>query len=299
MARYSFLLSARWLKYMAMTVIVVIACVVLALWQKDRQEQRSAEIATIEANYSAEPVDVEELLDSTSATLDPGDEWRPVALTGEYRAEDTVLARNRTVNDRTGFYVVVPFRLETGETIALVRGWIPDAEAVPAAPSGVQTVTARLRPAQDGSDDRNPEGMIRAIDPERIPGMDEGYAQVYGEVALDDVRPDGTDGQGLTALPEPDRNPGNHLSYMLQWFTFGVMIIIAVAISARRERAAAAEASQGPAGEVEYVVVDKAALAAGAKIRPGSRYGRHRLGAPVVHGRDEADEDALLDDRFR
>lgn len=297
--RYSFLLSGRWLKYIAMTIVVVIACVCLALWQKDRRTQRIDEINTIEANYSAQPVAIDELLGSTSAELSPDDEWRPVTLTGEYLAEDTVLARNRTVNDQTGFYVVVPFRLESGDTIALVRGWIPDAEAVPPAPKGEQTVTARLRPAQDGSEDTNPKGMIKAIDPARIPGMDNSYAHAYGEVAATGTRADGTDGQGLTALPEPDRNPGNHLSYMLQWFAFGVMIIIAVAISARRERRAAAEAGQGPAVDVEYVVVDKAALAAGAKIAPGSRYGRHRLGPAVVRGQDEADEDALLEDRFR
>ena len=50
MSRYSFLFTARWLKYIAMTIIVVIACVCLALWQKDRREQRENEIATINAN---------------------------------------------------------------------------------------------------------------------------------------------------------------------------------------------------------------------------------------------------------
>ncbi len=297
--RYSFLLSTRWLKYIAMTVVVVIACVCLALWQKDRRDQRLDEINTIEANYSAPPVAIDELLPSASATLPAADEWRPVTLTGEYQAEDTVLARNRTVADRTGFYVVVPFRLQSGATIALVRGWIPDPEAVPPAPTGEQTVTARLRPAQDGSEDSNPEGMIKAIDPARIPGMDGSYSHVYGEVAATGTLADGTDGAGLTALPEPDRSQGNHLSYMLQWFAFGVMIIIAVAISARRERRAAAEAGAGPGADVEYVVVDKAALAAGAKIQPGSRYGRHQLGPPVIRGQDEAEEDALLEDRFR
>ena len=50
MARYSFLFSPRWLKYIAMTIIVVIACIFLALWQKDRREQREHEIDTINAN---------------------------------------------------------------------------------------------------------------------------------------------------------------------------------------------------------------------------------------------------------
>lgn len=294
MSRYSFLFSSRWLKYIAMTIVVVVACVFLALWQKDRRAERQHEIDTINANYSAAPVDIGAILPTTSATLDADDEWRPVSLTGQYLTADTVLARNRTVNDKVGFYVVVPFRLTSGETIAVVRGWVPEAESVPEAPSGEQTITARLKIAQDGSEDTNPAGMIKAIDPARIPGMDDAYANVYAEEADVDAT------AGLTPLPEPDVNPGNHLSYMLQWFAFGIMIIIAVSISARRERRATAEALGTDAGEAEYVVVDKAALDAGAKMtQPGSRYGRGRFVTPSARGRDEADEDELLEERFR
>ena len=294
MSRYSFLLSSRWLKYIAMTIVVVIACVFLALWQKDRRAERQHEIDTITANYSADPVDIGEILPTTSATLDADDEWKPVSLTGQYLTADTVLARNRTVGDKVGFYVVVPFQLTSGETIAVVRGWVPESESVPEAPSGEQTITARLRIAQDGSEDTNPAGMIKAIDPARIPGMDDAYANVYAEEADVDAT------AGLTPLPEPDLNPGNHLSYMLQWFAFGIMIIIAVSISARRERKATAEALGTDAGDTEYVVVDRAALDAGAKMtQPGSRYGRGRFVSPSAHGRDEAVEDELLEERFR
>ena len=67
--------------------------------------------------------------------------------------------------------------------------------------------------------------------------------------------------QKLMAVPMPELDPGNHLSYMLQWFAFGIMIIIAVVISARRERKAAAEAVEhGAAAENDMVVIDKAAL---------------------------------------
>lgn len=299
MSRYSFLFSARWLKYIAMTIIIVIACVFLALWQKDRREQRENEIDTINANYSSQPVGIDQVLSGPSAELNDSDEWKQVSLQGEYEADDTVFARNRTINDQTGFYVVTPFELTTGQTIALVRGWVADADTVPAVPQGQQTVTAHLRPAQDGSDDDNPKGMIKAIDPARIPGMDDAYANVYAEVA--DTSNGLPDAEGLTPLPPPDLNPGNHLSYMLQWFAFGILIIIAVSISARRERKAAAEAvANSSSTEEEYVVVDKAALDAGAKIsQPGSRYGRNRFASPGVHGQAEAEEDAAFEDRFR
>src|SRR5699024_5085345 len=98
----------------------------------------------------------------------------------------------------------------------------------------------------------------------------------------------------------PELDPGNHLSYMLQWFAFGIMIIIAVGISARRERKAAAEAGPRSSGDSEYVVIDKAALDAEAKVsQPGSRYGRNRFSSPGVHGRAEAEEDAAFEERVR
>lgn len=294
MSRYSFLFSARWLKYIAMTIVVVIACVFLALWQKDRRAERQHEIDTINANYSSTPVEIAQILPDTSARLAADEEWRQVRLTGQFRPADTVLARNRTVEDKVGFYVVVPFALNTGETIAVVRGWVPEANAVPDPPSGEQTIVARLKIAQDGSKDTNPEGMIKAIDPARIPGMVDAFANVYAEEA------DVASVPGLTPLPAPDLNPGNHLSYMLQWFAFGIMIIIAVSISARRERKAAAETLSHDAAAAEFVVVDKAALDAGAKLsEPGRRYGRGRLASPSAHGPDEADEDEVLEERFR
>lgn len=297
MSRYSFLFTARWLKYIAMAIIVVIACVFLALWQKDRREQREQEIATITANYSADPVAVDSVLPDTDSTLATTEEWTQVRLSGEYADADTVLARNRTVEDQPGFYVVTPFHIAQGPTIAVVRGFTTEADSVPAAPTGRQTVIAHLQPAQDGSDDDNPPGMIKAIDPARIPGMDDSYSHVYAEAS-----PTGSDetDSGLTPLPMPDLDPGNHLSYMLQWFAFGIMIIIAVAISARRERKATAEAAERGGNDNELVVIDKAALDAGAKIgQPGSRYGHNRFASPTVHGQAEAEEDAMLEERFR
>ncbi|WP_062242600.1 SURF1 family cytochrome oxidase biogenesis protein [Brevibacterium epidermidis] len=298
MSRYSFLFSARWLKYIAMAIIVIIACVFLALWQKDRRDQREQEIATITANFSADPVDISSVLPNPNSTLETTDEWTQVKLTGQYSDQDTVLARNRTVGDTPGFYVVTPFELTGGATIAVVRGFTAEQDAVPEAPQGEQTVVAHLRPAQDGSEDDNPKGLIRAIDPARIPGMDDAYSNVYVEASPAETG--GSPEEGLTPLPMPELDPGNHLSYMLQWFAFGIMIIIAVVISARRERKAAAEAVEHSDPNSEMVVIDKAALDAGAKIsQPGSRYGRNRWASPTVRGRDEADEDALFEERFR
>jgi cytochrome oxidase assembly protein ShyY1 len=64
------------------------------------------------------------------------EEWTQVKLTGTYADDDTVLARNRTVEDKPGFYVVTPFNIAGGATIAVVRGFTAEQDAVPAAPTG-------------------------------------------------------------------------------------------------------------------------------------------------------------------
>ena len=40
--------------------------------------------------------------------FDPGDEWLPVVLTGEYMVEDQLLARNRPRGGTSAFEVLTP-----------------------------------------------------------------------------------------------------------------------------------------------------------------------------------------------
>ncbi|WP_349827892.1 SURF1 family cytochrome oxidase biogenesis protein [Brevibacterium litoralis] len=345
--RFGFLLTRRWLTYIALAIVAAAVCGLLSNWQNDRRAQRDAEIDRIETNYGGDLHDITDLLPDTDATLDADDEWKRVELTGHYAVEDTVLARNRTLNAQSGYYVVVPFLVKggadgtgagtpQGASVAVARGWVPtdstagtpEDTAIPAVPTGTVTLTGWVRPAQDGSGDENPEGLIRAIDPERIPGMEDGYRHVYLEMESEDPA-----GEQITALPVPDTDPGSHLSYTFQWIVFGVMILGGVGYAAVRERRTLdAEAggpesgahrvaggpgsgddSEGAAGP-DYVVVDKTMLRSRAtrKLatgknqsgRPTSRgEGRYAGASPsrMQRGRKPATaedvEDALLDEQ--
>lgn len=331
---YSFLLTPRWLTYIAVAILAALVCGVLSNWQNHRREQRDAEIARIEANYAGPTTALTALVPDTDSPLHEDDEWKRVSLTGTYDTEDTVLARNRTNAGSAGYYVVVPFEVTSGDaagtSIAVARGWIPtDSEGgtpapdtIPAPPDGTTTVSLWVRPAQDGSKDDNPEGLIRAIDPTRIPGLADGYQHVYGELEAEDPAP----AAALTPLPAPDTSPGSHLSYTFQWIVFGIMILGGVALAARRENrarveeAAREEARIAAGGETpvqEYVVVDKAALGRGVGTKAG-RYGgtsparvqrvasdasgEHsgRSAQDRARGRRKAsyDEDAFLDEQL-
>lgn len=287
---YRFLISRRWLGYYAIILIGVLACIALSIWQGERREQRLAEIARVEQNYDGPVVPIQEILASPTAPLAADDEWTRVELHGTW-GEQILLARNRPLEQQAGFEVIVPFDLDDGSQLLVSRGWIGtssqggEPEAIPEPPAGEVTAIVRLRPAQDGSRDDNPAGMLRAIDPDRVDGLAQPYTEVYGQLA--DEEPQAA--EELTPLPYPDISEGSHLSYQMQWLAFGVMFIWGGVYAARREARGRAEARD--AAPVEYEVVDKEALAKGSRAhRPLPDQRRRR--------RDSADdlaEDALVD----
>ncbi|GAA4285492.1 SURF1 family protein [Brevibacterium daeguense] len=307
---YRFIFSARWLRYIALAILATAVCLLLADWQDRRRAQRNAEIERIETNYYGDVQPLDSVLDSPTDELDADSEWTRVSMTGSYDEDATVLARNRTQRDQAGFYVVVPFVTDSGATIAVARGWIPTsdtgtvpgASAIPSPPPGRTTVEMWLRPKQDGSGDDNPPGLIRAIDPAVIPGMEQPFTEVYGQLAAEDPEA----AEEITAILPPSTDPGSHLSYTFQWIVFGIMILGGVVYAARREKKAydaQAAREQGTRPEpVEYVVVDKDVLKQGGKTaaRTGSTASRYGTGPTARPSRrrkptEEELEDSLLD----
>lgn len=299
---YRFILSRRWLGYIALAIVAAIVCVFLANWQDHRRAARDAEIERIEANYHGEVRDLAAVVDDPAAPLPESAEWARVRAVGTYDTGSTVLARNRSLQNQAGFYVVVPFDLASGGSIAVVRGWVPTTseggppaiDALPAPPAGEVEIEMWLRPAQDSSEDTNAPGLIRAIDPAVIPGMDAPYTGTYGQLAAESPPPADA---ALTELPPPSTDPGSHLSYTFQWLAFAVMILIGVIYAARREKRALEAARAERTGEApapEYVVVDKDALTR----RPASRPARRPVPRPARRRNrtsEEELEDALLD----
>lgn len=122
--------AVRWTAYIAIAIIFAIACAFLSNWQFTRNAERSVQLTLIEANYDQNPVSLAELL-APGAVLDPGDEWRPVALTGRYLPDDQLLVRNRPHGGTAAFEVLVPFRLDDGRVLVVNRGWVrPDRKSV-------------------------------------------------------------------------------------------------------------------------------------------------------------------------
>jgi cytochrome oxidase assembly protein ShyY1 len=234
-----------------LAVVLAVTCSLLGRWQWNRHVARDAEIATIEANYDAPAVPLEAMLATPDSRLPDEYIWRKVTATGHYLPEDTVLLRNRPIGGTASFHVLVPFVVDsaggaTHPVLVVDRGWVPlrtdsqKPDAVSPPPSGAVTITVHLRQDEPPSTRSAPSGQVQAISVPQVLQAGGGHVQseaagpaysVYG--ALDGETPPAATPIG--ALPAPDTDPGSHLSYAFQWWTFALGSLVGFGMLAVRE----------------------------------------------------------------
>jgi cytochrome oxidase assembly protein ShyY1 len=272
--------AGRWAIYVSLAVVFAIACAFLSNWQFTRNQDRSEQLALVAKNYDAEPVPLADLI-APGETLEEGDQWHPVRLTGAYLAEDQLLVRNRPHGGTAAFEVIVPFRLDDGRVILINRGWVPpgadqpEPDAVPAAPTGEVTVIARLRAGEPlpASGRTAPEGQVPTINLGLIADAINEAAgasleqSAYGLMVSEDPAP----ASQPNRLEDPSEDPGPHLSYAIQWILFAIMGFVFIGYVIRTERRHRREDA------------DQSDAAAAVPESPRRR------------DRDAADEDAILD----
>lgn len=161
----------------------------------------------------------------------PGDpeplRHRHLAAKGEYDASHQILIDNRTYQERAGYHVVTPLRLEGSAAAVLVnRGWVPapaDHSVVPEVPppAGVVEVTgiAVVPPERFFTLAAPPaagwHGVWQNLD---LPRLKEALPYPVQPVVmqLDPQLPGGY----VRDWPRPDERADKHISYALQWFGF-------------------------------------------------------------------------------
>ena len=236
---YRFLFSAKWLGWLLLVALLASVCVLLGNWQMDRRDQAHDVVTAIESNYDADPVDFETVPD-IFAEADDADEWTPVVLRGEYDEAGQRVVRNRPLNGRPGYEVLVPLKLDSGPAVIVNRGWLPIGnnvagrpDTVPAAPEGDVTVVARVKPGESSVDRGAPEGQLASIQ------LDEYAAELdypvftggYGLMAAENPAP----AERPALMPKPAIDEGPHLSYSMQWYAFGVLFFVGYGYAARQQ----------------------------------------------------------------
>lgn len=240
--------ARRALALVLVALVVATGCAFAGRWQWNRHVARDALIRVVERNYAAQPVPLDEVLPSAGAALGTDDVWRRAVVTGRYLPEATVLLRNRPVESTPGYHVLVPFVVEgggePGAVLVVNRGFVgmgTDGSAavdVPAPPAGPVEVTVRLR-LDEPRARAAAAGQVQAISVAQVLDQaPDGAAldgltpyRAYGALADEDPAP----AQGLVPLPAPSTDPGSHLSYAFQWWTFALGALVGFSIMARRE----------------------------------------------------------------
>ncbi|KXZ61450.1 SURF1 family protein [Microbacterium laevaniformans] len=291
--------ALRWAGYVAIAIVFAIVCAFLSNWQFTRNADRSSQLALIAANYDAAPVPLDQVIGADGA-FRPGDQWRPVSLTGQYLTDHTLLARNRAHGGTSAFEVLVPFRTVDGAVFLVDRGWLPpgssqpEPDAIPTPPAGQVQVIARLKPGEPlpNSGRSAPDGQVPTIN---LPLIAETTAQpalitsAYGLLVSEQPSPAETP----NALESPSDDPGPYLSYAIQWILFALMGFVFIWYMIRTEIRHRREDAEDAAAAASAAVAESASPD---EAEPSAAARRRRQRETRRRDRDMQEEDALLDE---
>lgn len=238
-----FLLRPGWIALVVAVIgFAVAAFTLLAPWQFGREAQREAQQRAIDAASATAPVPLDELV-PPGEQAKPEDEWRQVTVTGAYEPDGEVLVRLRVVDGQPAVEVLTPFRTDDGRLFAVNRGSVAAASGAtvpdyPPPPSGPVTLTARIRldetdPQQREAIEADGHRQIYAAD-SRAFAAATGLPLEPGFLQLTDGQPGVL--RPLAVAPTTGGGaPFTNFSYALQWITFGLIALFALAYFVRLE----------------------------------------------------------------
>ena len=236
---WRFALRPKWIIRHVAVAVLVVAMVLLGLWQLRRLDEKREYKALVEARQEVPVADVLDVVPADASVDDDAVDdilYRGVSATGSYEDDDTVVVENRTLNGASGGWVLTPLRLTDGSAVLVNRGFIGfDREGSiepPTAPSGSVTITGLVFPSQHrgriGPTDPD-EGKLEVlarVDLERLEAqVDYELLPAYVQLVESDPRetPVSADDPALVPLGPPEPDEGPHLSYAVQWLIFTVI----------------------------------------------------------------------------
>ena len=221
---------------------VAAVCVRLGVWQLDRRADRLDRNRAVEERMTRPAVTLDALpLDTAGLT------FRRAVVAGPVDDDRAIVLAGRSRDGAPGVHLLSPVRVGGG-ALLVNRGWLPAPDA-----ATIDLDAARLR------GEIRAEGVLTPFPDVDVPSPDDGFQVRWFRVDGDAIRAqypypvaplylvatapveiglagDGTGSRGdgaetaaaLTPSPlEPPRlEPGPHLSYAVQWFSFAAIALI-------------------------------------------------------------------------
>lgn len=213
------------------TVPAVILMLALGVWQLQRLAWKTELIDAFETRVAAEPAD-------PPSALTPADmgEWRfrHVVSTGRFLHDKELQITGKPYKGTAGFHVITPFVTESGLTVFVNRGWVPEDQRRAAdRPGSLIPPPATL----DGVIQQ--AGIKGYFVPENEPANDvwftvrpqamAGHLGIEGPVATGYYIDQLAEQPKLTALPFGAERTvsvrNEHLQYALTWFMLAATLI--------------------------------------------------------------------------
>lgn len=254
---YAFARTPKWIAAHVIALAAVVLFVFAAQWQWGKHVDRQAQNVLFSERVDAPPASLDEALADAAATGTAVD-YRRVAVTGRFLADEEVLLSVRQYQGRPGHQLLTPLVADGGEGVIVLRGWVPfDLDEPPVAqaapPGGEVTVTGYLFGSESsegpGIDEEQGEDVdyVGRVDIPRLQRqVDAPLADVY--LVAETQRPAQEGELPIPAeIPPPDAGP--YLNYTGQWSLFALVVLIGYPILLRktaREQVADAE-EQAPA----------------------------------------------------
>jgi cytochrome oxidase assembly protein ShyY1 len=245
MARYRFVLQPKWIISHLVVLALVVTMVSLGFWQLRRLDEKKDRNRRITSRSALPVKSIEQVLtplDSFAAATKI--EFRPVTMTGRFRADQELLVRSRSLESNPGSWVLTPLVMANGTGVVVNRGWIANGgrfDSVPAqyrAPAGTVTVKGLLRLTETRSSlgpKDPPTGRLPNLARADIARFQKQVPErlVPAWVQLERETPTPS-GHVPRTLPAPELTEGPHLSYAIQWFIFSTIAVVGYPLILRR-----------------------------------------------------------------
>jgi len=199
--------------------LVAGVCVRLGIWQLDRLHQRRAHNALVAAARARPELEIREGLPLPIDSLRD----RTLRARGAYDYVRERLWHGRSYEGIPGVDFITPLRLRDGTAVLVDRGWAPspdgyhvDQQAYREGDSAAVEGLGMAAPR--GRGDVDPAALRDSLPYRVLPIV---IQQSPPSAALYRPLP-----PGLTRWPSPPLSDGPHLSYVIQWFSFAVIIVV-------------------------------------------------------------------------
>jgi len=192
----------------------------LGKWQWDRTQdildaERAASMAAVPIGQIVQP-------------MNPEDYGRTVTATGSYREVDQVRIGSRLSTDSVpGDWIVSALEIESGGSIAVVRGWVPQGQTF-ATPGEIISIEGILQPSDTFyQGPLDPSGEVLTIDSEQLSAvwnttLFDGYIVMQSQSPMGVNSPESVPPTISTA---DVAFPLQNFFYAIQWWVFSLFAV--------------------------------------------------------------------------